>query len=75
MHCNMALNMTKLADHGKIFKAQNAMFQIRYKACKFWNGNVNVRILENGQQIQKDFAIKTPRSAGKWATNLKRVPC
>jgi hypothetical protein len=56
MHCNMSFSMTKLHICKRQFKPKCDYSNIM-KPCKFWN--VNVRILENGQQIQKDLVIKT----------------
>ncbi len=46
---------------------QNVILQIRMKPCKFWIENVNVRILEKEQQIEKDFITRTVGLALKWA--------
>jgi hypothetical protein len=47
--------MTKLVSYSK----KNLILQIRMKPCKFWIENVNVRILEREQQIEKDFTTRT----------------
>ncbi len=45
---------------------QNVILQIRMKPCNFWIENVNVRILEMEQQIEKDFTTKTVGLGLKW---------
>lgn len=42
------------------------------RLCKFWNESVNVKILEDGQHIQKELIVGTPRSTHKWA--FKVIP-
>jgi hypothetical protein len=66
MHSNNAITMTKLVSHSKKSSCQNVILQIRMKPCKFWIENVNVRILEKEQQIEKDFTPRTLGLALKW---------
>jgi hypothetical protein len=42
----MTLTMTKLITHQKKIKV-NPILQWRMKPCKFWNENVNVKILKD----------------------------
>lgn len=57
MTFSMALTMTKLDIHKKKNSRQNVVIQIRMKTCKFQTKNVNVRIFEVEQQIQKGLTI------------------
>jgi hypothetical protein len=47
----------------KNIQSQNAVFQVRFKACKFWNENENMRILFKWVAKSKDSSIRTLWSA------------
>ncbi len=58
MYSNMICTMTKLATHKQKFKPKfNSSSKNDKGLVRFWNENVDVRILENGQQIPRDISL------------------